>query len=122
MSDSLSHGAGRDGAPGTAEQGVPGGPGVPVAGSLLIRGMVRDSLGVALPRAIVTLALAEGGRQLEKTRSGTDGAFELPAPSHGEYLLAAFSPQLGEQSIMVRLEGQAVEVEFRIAVPGAVAE
>lgn len=88
------------------------------ADPLLIRGTVRDSLGVALPRAVVTLAGATGGRQLDKTRSAQDGAFAVRAPAAGEYLLAAFSPQLGRQSVAVRLDGRAVQVEFRIDVPG----
>lgn len=119
MTESLSHGAAAEGVPDTTGRDGPAGTG---EGSLTIRGTVRDSLGVALPRAVVTLALAEGGRQLEKTRSSTDGAFELLAPSHGDYRLAAYSPQLGEQSILVRLDGHGVQVEFRITVPGAVAD
>ncbi|WP_129841933.1 carboxypeptidase-like regulatory domain-containing protein [Streptomyces sp. RFCAC02] len=91
-----------------------------VAESLIIRGRVRDALGVALPRAVVTLTGADGGRHLVKTRSADDGAFSVTAPRRGEYLLAAFSPQLGSQSVAVRLEGRPVEVEFRMAVPGAV--
>ncbi|MDT0308165.1 carboxypeptidase-like regulatory domain-containing protein [Streptomyces sp. DSM 44917] len=90
--------------------------------ALIIRGQVRDSLGVALPRAVVTLTGADGGRHLVKTRSASDGAFSVTAPAHGEYLLVAFSPQLGSQSVAVRLEGRPVEVEFRIDVPGAVVD
>ena len=119
MSDSLSHDATTDGA--KADEVPQEGKRDFGAGSLVIRGTVRDSLGVALPRAVITLTLV-GGRQLEKTRSGMDGGFQVVAPSHGDYLLAAFSHQLGEQSITVRLEGRPVEVEFRIAVPRAVAD
>jgi hypothetical protein len=72
---------------------------------------------VALPRAVVTLAVP-GGRQLEKTRSADDGGFQVRAPGEGDYLLAAFSPQLGAQSVTVSLDGRPVEVEFRIDVPG----
>ncbi|TDC65857.1 carboxypeptidase-like regulatory domain-containing protein [Streptomyces hainanensis] len=86
---------------------------------LVIRGRVRDSLGVALPRAVVTLSGVAGGRHLVKTRSADDGAFAVAAPGHGEYVLVAFSPQLGSQSVAVRLEGVPVEVEFRMDVPGA---
>ncbi|GAB2921493.1 carboxypeptidase-like regulatory domain-containing protein [Streptomyces mayteni] len=86
---------------------------------LIIRGRVRDSLGVALPRAVVTLSGAAGGRHLVKTRSADDGAFSVEAPGHGEYVLVAFSPQLGSQQVAVRLEGRPVEVEFRMDVPGA---
>ncbi|WP_326598676.1 carboxypeptidase-like regulatory domain-containing protein [Streptomyces sp. NBC_01803] len=92
------------------------------AEALIIRGQVRDSLGVALPRAVVTLTGAEGGRNLMKTRSADDGGFTVIAPGHGDYLLAAFSPQLGTQSILVRLDGRPVEVEFRMDVPGAVVD
>ncbi|UCM89975.1 carboxypeptidase-like regulatory domain-containing protein [Streptomyces marincola] len=92
------------------------------AEALIIRGMVRDSLGVALPRAVVTLSGAAGGRHLVKTRSADDGGFTVIAPTHGEYLLAAFSPQLGSQSVAVRLDGRPVEVEFHIDVPGVVPE
>ncbi len=88
------------------------------AEALIIRGRVRDSLGVALPRAVVTLSGAAGGRHLVKTRSAEDGGFTVIAPTHGEYLLAAFSPQLGSQSVAVRLDGRPVEVEFHIDVPG----
>ncbi|MEV1009470.1 carboxypeptidase-like regulatory domain-containing protein [Streptomyces sp. NPDC049881] len=95
---------------------------VEVAEALVIRGRVRDALGVALPRAVVTLSAPDGGRHLVKTRSADDGAFTVTAPEHGEYLLAAFSPQLGSQSVAVRLEGRSVEVEFRMDVPGAVQE
>ncbi|MCE7078654.1 carboxypeptidase-like regulatory domain-containing protein [Streptomyces sp. ST2-7A] len=85
----------------------------------LISGVVRDSFGVALPRALVTLAADGGnGRQLDKTRSATDGAFSIRAPHSGEYLLAAFSPQLGGESVLVTLDGRPVTVEFRIEVPG----
>ena len=42
--------------------------------------------------------------------------FTVAAPEHGEYLLVAFSPQLGSQSVAVRLEGRPVEVEFRMDV------
>ncbi|WP_059013018.1 carboxypeptidase-like regulatory domain-containing protein [Streptomyces specialis] len=90
--------------------------------AFVIRGQVRDSLGVALPRAVVTLSGAEGGRNLVKTRSADDGGFTVTAPGHGEYLLVAFSPQLGSQSILISLDGRPVEVEFRMDVPGAVVE
>jgi carboxypeptidase family protein len=89
--------------------------------SLTIRGRVRDSLGVALPRAVVTLSATSGGRRLAKTRSAADGAFTVTAPAHGDYQLVAFSPQLGSQSVTVQLTGRPVEVEFRIDVPGTVA-
>ncbi|WP_049576332.1 carboxypeptidase-like regulatory domain-containing protein [Streptomyces sp. SBT349] len=92
------------------------------AEALIIRGRVRDSLGVALPRAVVTLSASGGGRSLVKTRSAEDGGFTVAAPDHGDYLLAVFSPQLGSQSVAVRLEGRPVEVEFRIDVPGVVAD
>ncbi|MGK5531237.1 carboxypeptidase-like regulatory domain-containing protein [Streptomyces sp. URMC 129] len=92
------------------------------AEALIIRGMVRDSLGVALPRAVVTLTGAAGGRSLVKTRSADDGGFTVTAPGHGDYLLVAFFPQLGSQSIMIRLNGRPVEVEFRMDVPGAVVD
>ncbi|MBB0228594.1 hypothetical protein FOE67_03475 [Streptomyces calidiresistens] len=85
----------------------------------LISGVVRDSFGVALPRAVVTLAADGGnGRQLTKTRSAADGAFSIRAPQSGEYLLAVFSPQLGGESVLVTLDGRPVTVEFRIEVPG----
>jgi hypothetical protein len=90
------------------------------AEALTISGRVRDSLGVALPRALVTLTGPDGGRRLAKTRSAEDGAFSLAAPSHGEYLLVAFSPQLGTVRVAVQLTGRPVEVEFRIDVPGSV--
>ncbi|MDT0347249.1 carboxypeptidase-like regulatory domain-containing protein [Streptomyces litchfieldiae] len=92
------------------------------AEALIIRGRVRDSLGVALPRAVVTLSGVGGGRHLVKTRSAEDGGFTVIAPTNGDYLLAAFSPQLGSQSVTVRLDGRPVEVEFRIDVPGAVTD
>lgn len=91
------------------------------ADPLVIQGTVRDSLGVALPRAVVTLA-EEGGRPLAKTRSAVDGGFEVCAPALGEFLLTASSPQLGRQSVAARLDGRPVRVEFRIDVPGTVAE
>ncbi|WP_052848706.1 carboxypeptidase-like regulatory domain-containing protein [Streptomyces avicenniae] len=90
--------------------------------ALVIRGRVRDALGVALPRAVVTLTGADGGRHLVKTRSADDGGFTVTAPEHGEYTLVAFSPQLGSQSVAVVLDGRAVEVEFRMDVPGAAPE
>ncbi|SOD61996.1 Carboxypeptidase regulatory-like domain-containing protein [Streptomyces zhaozhouensis] len=90
---------------------------------LVIRGRVRDALGVALPRAVVTLSGAGGGKNLDKTRSGDDGAFEVRAPVEGDYMLSAFSPQLGTQSVEIRLDGlRPVEVEFMIDVPGVVPE
>lgn len=126
MTESLSFDAedGGTGPEGPGVRGVPGETGEPMdygPEALVIRGTVRDSLGVALPRAVVTLSLG-GGRQVGKTRSATDGAFAVTAPERGEYLLAAHSPQLGTQSVAVTLDGRPVEVEFRIAVPGAVAE
>jgi hypothetical protein len=110
MADSLSHDRGGDAEAAQAEEEGDG---------LTIRGMVRDSLGVALPRALVTLTGSGGGRRLAKTRSAEDGAFSLTAPRRGDYLLAAFSPQLGTQSVTVRLTGRPVEVEFRMVVPGS---
>ncbi|NJQ05063.1 carboxypeptidase-like regulatory domain-containing protein [Streptomyces lonarensis] len=102
-------------------------PGVPVASQeppvLVVSGVVRDSLGVLLPRAVVTLTVpGEGGRQLAKTRSAADGAFSVTAPGRGDYLLAASAPQLGEERVLLRLEDHSVEVEFRVPVPGAVAD
>ncbi len=91
------------------------------ADPLTITGRVRDSLGVALPRALVTLTGLDGGRRLAKTRSAEDGAFSLAAPGHGEFLLVAFSPHLGTVRVAVQLTGRPVEVEFRIDVPGTVA-
>lgn len=93
---------------------------IPAVDALTIRGSVRDALGVALPRALVTLTGTGGGRRLAKTRSAEDGAFSVTAPRHGEYLLAASSPQLGSQSVTVQLTGRPVEVEFRIDIPGSV--
>jgi hypothetical protein len=106
---------------------APGAPGVPTAAQeppvLVVSGVVRDSLGVLLPRAVVTLTVpGEGGRQLAKTRSAADGAFSVTAPGRGDYLLAASAPQLGEERVLLRLEDQSVEVEFRVPVPGAVAD
>ncbi|MDT0265273.1 carboxypeptidase-like regulatory domain-containing protein [Streptomyces sp. DSM 44915] len=89
---------------------------------LVVRGRVSDSLGVALPRAVVTLSGVDGGKNLAKTRSGGDGTFEVQAPAEGDYVLAAFSPQLGTRSVEIRLDGRAVEVELMIDVPGAVTE
>ncbi|TNM29111.1 carboxypeptidase regulatory-like domain-containing protein [Streptomyces sedi] len=90
---------------------------------LVIRGRVRDALGVALPRAVVTLSGVEGGKNLDKTRSGADGSFEVRAPFEGDFVLSAFSPQLGTQSVEIRLDGvRPVEVEFMIDVPGVVPE
>ncbi|MBL1065717.1 carboxypeptidase-like regulatory domain-containing protein [Streptomyces sp. 7-21] len=121
MTDSLSHGIG-GGQTGESESGAgrTAETSPAEADPLVIRGTVRDSLGVALPRAVVTLTAASGGRSLAKTRSGADGSFRVTAPGEGEYLLAAFSPQLGTQSVQVRLNGRPVEVEFRIDVPGSV--
>ncbi|NJP66612.1 carboxypeptidase-like regulatory domain-containing protein [Streptomyces spiramenti] len=91
--------------------------------ALVVSGVVRDSLGVLLPRAVVTLTVpGEGGRQLAKTRSAADGAFSVTAPGRGDYLLAASAPQLGEERLLLRLEDHSVEVEFRVPVPGAVAD
>ncbi|WP_103503619.1 carboxypeptidase-like regulatory domain-containing protein [Streptomyces sp. SM14] len=123
MTESLSQGAARGVAEEAAGADTPAaeGDGRVEAGAaaLVIRGTVRDSLGVALPRALVTLTVSGvGGRQLSKTRSAEDGAFEVTAPSCGDYLLSASSPQLGEESVLVRLDGRPVEVEFRIMVPG----
>ncbi|MFX4290770.1 carboxypeptidase-like regulatory domain-containing protein [Streptomyces bohaiensis] len=90
---------------------------------LVITGVVRDSLGVLLPRAVVTLAVpGEGGRQLAKTRSAADGVFSVTAPGRADYLLCASAPQLGEERLLLRLEDHSVEVEFRVPVPGAVAD
>jgi hypothetical protein len=121
MADSLSHD--RGGEAGEAEATAQAAPQAATdeVDDLTIRGRVRDSLGVALPRALVTLTGTGGGRRLAKTRSAADGAFTVTAPSRGDYLLAAFSPQLGTQSVTVRLTGRPVEVEFRMDVPGSVA-
>lgn len=118
MTDSLSHATSGEGRHGeTADDGTEA-----VAGTetLVIQGSVRDSFGVALPRAVVTLTAATGGRSLAKTRSAADGTFRVTAPGHGDYLLAAFSPQLGRQSVTVRLAGRSVRVDFRIDVPDSV--
>jgi hypothetical protein len=132
MTDSLSHGTdAMGGTGGDVREGqaveeaektgdardAPEAPDAPEA-SLTIRGRVRDSLGVALPRALVTLSGTSGGRRLAKTRSAADGAFTVTAPARGDYQLVAFSPQLGSQSVTVRLTDRPVEVEFRIDVPG----
>lgn len=118
MADSLSHGIDDGGTHGDMPGDTRGSGGRGAADDALrIRGTVRDSLGVALPRAVVTL-VAPGGRQLDKTRSAADGAFSVTAPDAGDYLLAAYSPQLGSQSLFVTLGGQPVQVELRISVPG----
>ncbi|GAA1906433.1 hypothetical protein GCM10009716_15530 [Streptomyces sodiiphilus] len=117
MTDSLSPGVRGDGTGQDPDDGAAGGRGGPE--TLVVRGVVRDSLGVALPRAVVTLAA--GGRPLGRTRSAADGGFLVTAPGPGSYELTAYSPQLGEQSVAVNLDGHSVAVEFRIDVPGTVA-
>ncbi|WP_165985382.1 carboxypeptidase-like regulatory domain-containing protein [Streptomyces sp. YIM 98790] len=120
--------SGTTGSPGTTGAAGPEGAAGATVGTavseedLLIHGTVCDAFGVALPRAVVTLARNRGGRQIAKTRSAPDGAFRLQAPELGDYLLAVYAPQLGEQRVTVTMSGSPVQVEFRIEVPGTVLE
>ncbi|MQY16391.1 Membrane protein YdfJ [Streptomyces sp. RB5] len=93
---------------------------VPVGGGgapepAVIRGTVRDSLGVPLPRCALTL-LSGAGRQVGKTRSGDDGSYELTAPGSGSYTLVATSPALGAASVHVLVGTGAVERDLTIAI------
>ncbi len=66
---------------------TPGGVAMGAAGSE-IRGSVHGAGGVPLPGAMLTL-VDLGGRQLGRAVSGDDGAYALPAPGPGAYVLIA---------------------------------
>ncbi|MDK1472746.1 MMPL family transporter [Streptomyces sp. 549] len=87
----------------------PGGP--------VIRGTVRDALGVPLPRAALTL-LASDGRQVAKVRSAEDGGYSVSAPGSGSYVLVATSPSLGARREDVLLGDGPVDLDLHIEVPG----
>ncbi|MEV6106402.1 MMPL family transporter [Streptomyces sp. NPDC051940] len=89
--------------------------GVSGQGGTLIRGTIRDSLGVPLPRCALTL-LSASGRQLAKGRSGEDGRYEMAVPGSGSYTLVATSPALGAASAHVLVGTGAVEQDLSITL------
>ncbi|MEU3034002.1 MFS transporter [Streptomyces griseoaurantiacus] len=68
----------------------------PLPGGITVSGHVRGTENAPVPQAAVTL-ISLGGRQLDRSVAGADGAYAVDAPGAGSYVLIAaadgFQPQ-----------------------------
>jgi putative drug exporter of the RND superfamily len=82
-----------------------------VDGATVIRGVVRDADGRAVPRAVLTLVSAGGG-QLGKVVAADDGTYTLAAPGAGTYTVVATTPALGVKSTRAEVTHGASQVDL----------
>jgi MFS family permease len=85
----------------------------PVPGSL-IHGFVRDAGGFPVGRAAMTL-IDVGGRQIGRTVTRDDGAYRLPAPGRGTYVLIASAGGRDPQAATVVIGDQATDFDLTLS-------
>ncbi len=110
---------------GPGEPGEPGEPAVPAprggsGAGTLVRGRVTGAAGVPVPRAELTLIAADG-RQAARARAAQDGAYTLPAPAHGSYVLVASAPGHHPQTASVLTSGGEVDCDLELTGTGTLA-
>ncbi|BBA99663.1 putative integral membrane export protein [Actinacidiphila reveromycinica] len=112
--------------PGDASGPYPGGgggsggtgPGCGTAAGALVRGRVTGAAGLPVPRAELTLIAADG-RQAARARAAEDGAFSLPAPGRGPYVLVAGAPGHHPQTASVLTAGGEVDCDLVLTGTGS---
>jgi hypothetical protein len=80
----------------------------------VVFGHVRQSGGTPLASATVTL-IDPGGRQAGRGHAGPDGGYRVPVPTQGIYTLIAMAGAHQPYASTVRVAGQPVEVDVRLA-------
>ncbi|QNP75775.1 MMPL family transporter [Streptomyces roseirectus] len=90
-------------------------PAAPDGPSSVVHGFVRDTAGLPVGGAAVTLLSHGGGRQLDHVTTLADGSYILAVPTPGTYLLAVTAPAYGSSARHVNVgEGPVVQdVELR---------
>ncbi|MFJ2957270.1 MMPL family transporter [Streptomyces sp. NPDC087270] len=102
-------------APGVAV--APGDGPAPAPGPL-VRGRVTGAAGLPVPRAELTL-IASDGRQAARAQAAPDGAFSLPAPGNGSYVLVAGAPGHHPQTASVLTAGHQVDCDLVLTGTGS---
>ena len=92
-------------------------PGPADGGASAVHGFVRDTDGVPVEGASVTL-LSKGGRQLDRVASLADGSYILSVPTPGTYLLAVSAASYGSRARHVIVNGEPLVHDVELAEGG----
>jgi len=82
-----------------------------------VRGRVTGSATLPIPRAELTL-IASDGRQVGRARADEDGAFLLPTPGAGSYVLVANAEGHHPQTASVMTSDRPVDCDVRLSGTG----
>ncbi|MFI1097028.1 MMPL family transporter [Streptomyces sp. NPDC020917] len=82
-----------------------------------VRGRVTGSSTLPIPRAELTL-IASDGRQVGRARADEDGAFLLPTPGAGSYVLVASAEGHHPQTASVMTDDRPVDCDVRLSGTG----
>jgi EmrB/QacA subfamily drug resistance transporter len=75
-----------------------------------VRGHVRQSSGIPVPGAVVTLIDLHGG-QAGRSVTGADGVYDVVAPSSGHYVLVTRAPAHQPQAATIDVNGGALDLD-----------
>ncbi|NEA58924.1 MMPL family transporter [Streptomyces sp. SID13666] len=108
-----------EGAPDEAPDAPGAGVVVPLqkAGGPSVRGTVRGSSGLPIPRSELTLIAADG-RQVGRITAEEDGTYSLPTPGSGSYVLVANAEGHHPQTASVMTSDRPVECDLRLSGTG----
>jgi RND superfamily putative drug exporter len=114
-----------DGGPGAAAGGAPAGtlvaagsPSGAFVSGPAVRGRVTGAGGLPVPRSELTLIAADG-RQVGRTAADDDGAFLLPTPGAGSYVLVANADGHHPQTASVLTTDRPVDCDLRLTGTGS---
>ncbi|MGW0706448.1 MFS transporter [Streptomyces sp. NPDC002643] len=96
------------------ETGGAGAPLPPTPSGIPVRGHVRGTENVPVPRAAVTL-ISLGGRQLGRSVAGEDGSYAVDAPGAGSYVLIAAADGFQPQASTIVVNGEPVSYDVLLS-------
>ncbi|MFJ1585572.1 MMPL family transporter [Streptomyces sp. NPDC088197] len=94
------------------------GAGTDIVSGPAVRGRVTGAAGLPVPRSELTLIAADG-RQVGRAAADDEGAFALPTPRAGSYVLVANAPGHHPQTASVLASDRPVECDLRLTGTGA---
>ncbi|MDJ0340527.1 MMPL family transporter [Streptomyces sp. H10-C2] len=86
-------------------------------GGPAVRGTVRGSAGLPIPRSELTLIAADG-RQVGRITAADDGTYTLPTPGSGSYVLVANADGHHPQTASVMTSDRPVDCDLRLSGTG----